>query len=49
MAGSYFYRQSKDVISIFFISLQKFAINCGKTAKTEQNIKKWIKEAFLRI
>ena len=28
---------------------QKFAINCGKTAKTEQNIKKWTKEAFLRI
>lgn len=49
MAGSYFYRQAKDVVSIFLLSLQKFAINCGKTAKTEQNIKKWTKEAFLRI
>lgn len=49
MGGNYFYWQAEDVISIFFISLQKFAINCGKTAKTEQNIKKWTKEAFLRI
>lgn len=35
MGGNYFYWQAEDLVSIFFISLQKFAINCGNTAKKQ--------------